>query len=976
MTSNAKSMISYFRSAIAAQLNNNIDFKKTEDYKIISSSELEQGVIQEAAAIFEEINKPLGKKKEKIVSLQVIIAAKTLQTIISDAQKTDENAEELMGIFFIPAILNIDGTLSFDAENKRIPWFPRELLDPILEVPIAIGKAVDFDTCLEEQMGLLHKIESWEDYKTYYKRIFKDVCKAEFSSDSIPNLQTNGDCRLDKNMYLFEDSTVNASFHIQALNNILLEDELAESPLMENFLDNGKRPLRALVENISEKMSDHLGQMSGEYALSPSQREAINHFTSMKAGEILAVNGPPGTGKTTLLQSIVANLFVEHALKRDLPPVIFAASTNNQAVTNIIESFGSVKAAGIQFLEKRWVKQVTSFATYLPKASALDDSEKKGFQCTTQRGENFVENIDSETNIEQSTEYFLQQFNGYFQSNVKEISACQTFLWTRMNKLREEKNTLLNFFDTLKQYEMDGLTLYPYIQKISNLVDKKKNEIMTCGTRSNEWKAHFRTIPFFYRLFHRISFCAKRISAECQLFRNADESFLAEPFHLNDILNAYADRKRLLEQQLRELREKSAQFERKKEELENSVANLKTWGVDLEKASEELSALSLDDFNQLLDTKLRYVLFWLAVHYYESRWLQGECSLSEKQKGTNYPNVIKNFYHRLCMLTPCLVSTFYMLPKHLQVYDKPNKTYLFNYIDLLIVDEAGQVSPEVAAPSFSLAKKALVVGDVHQIAPVWGIANALDKSLAIEKGVIANAAKFDILQKSGLNCSESSVMAVASNRCDYQRYSEQRGLFLSEHRRCYDEIISYCNELVYGGKLQPLRGSGSSNKTRSMPQWPQMGHIEVATSKSKRSGTSRINLQEADAVAKWISRHYEGIRRAFPNDSQQELIGVITPFKAQVTCIKRALARISSHTGEITVGTIHTFQGAERRIILMSTVYGAEDGCFFIDKNKSLMNVAVSRAKDHFFVFGSMDCLQNGKTSASGLLKKSLLPLK
>lgn len=37
--------------------------------------------------------------------------------------------------------------------------------------------------------------------------------------------------------------------------------------------------------------------------------------------------------------------------------------------------------------------------------------------------------------------------------------------------------------------------------------------------------------------------------------------------------------------------------------------------------------------------------------------------------------------------------------------------YLFNHIDLLIVDEAGQVLPEVAGPSFALAKRALVIAD-------------------------------------------------------------------------------------------------------------------------------------------------------------------------------------------------------------------------------------------------------------------------
>ena len=54
----------------------------------------------------------------------------------------------------------------------------------------------------------------------------------------------------------------------------------------------------------------------------------------------------------------------------------------------------------------------------------------------------------------------------------------------------------------------------------------------------------------------------------------------------------------------------------------------------------------------------------------------------------------------------------------------------------------------------------------------------------------------------------------------------------------------------------------------------------------------------------------------------------------------------------------------------MSTVYGSLDGCYFINMNKSLLNVAVSRAKDSFLVFGDINCLDKTVDSPSGLLRK------
>ena len=56
----------------------------------------------------------------------------------------------------------------------------------------------------------------------------------------------------------------------------------------------------------------------------------------------------------------------------------------------------------------------------------------------------------------------------------------------------------------------------------------------------------------------------------------------------------------------------------------------------------------------------------------------------------------------------------------------------------------------------------------------------------------------------------------------------------------------------------------------------------------------------------------------------------------------------------------------------MSTTYGREDGCFFIDYNKNLMNVAVSRAEDSFLIFGDVNCLKDEEQSPSGLLKKHI----
>ncbi|MEC0342075.1 MULTISPECIES: DEAD/DEAH box helicase [Bacillus] len=183
----------------------------------------------------------------------------------------------------------------------------------------------------------------------------------------------------------------------------------------------------------------------------------------------------------------------------------------------------------------------------------------------------------------------------------------------------------------------------------------------------------------------------------------------------------------------------------------------------------------------------------------------------------------------------------------------------------------------------------------------------------------------------------------------------------------------YCNKLVYKGKLEPMRGRAGEDDEFPLAQLsiPPLGHIQVDSQQSSKKAGSRYNEIEARAIAAWINEHFYKIRNAYHKDNPESVIGIITPFKMQVRAIKRALS--PDIKPFIDVGTVHTFQGGERRVIIMSTVYGKSDGCFFIDANKSLLNVAVSRAKDSFLVMGDMNCLSDSANKPSGLLKKMLL---
>jgi hypothetical protein len=62
---------------------------------------------------------------------------------------------------------------------------------------------------------------------------------------------------------------------------------------------------------------------------------------------------------------------------------VIATSTNNQAVTNIIEAFGKDFATGSGPMAGRWLPDIKSFGAYFPsssrKAEAAKNTRRKTF---------------------------------------------------------------------------------------------------------------------------------------------------------------------------------------------------------------------------------------------------------------------------------------------------------------------------------------------------------------------------------------------------------------------------------------------------------------------------------------------------------------------------------------------------------------------------------------------------------------------
>lgn len=120
-------------------------------------------------------------------------------------------------------------------------------------------------------------------------------------------------------------------------------------------------PIRFDNDEYSEAGKLHLGQMNNMYPLSRSQRKALLTWQKYESVEdIMVVNGPPGTGKTTLIQSIIASKIVQSAIEADKPFIALCCASTHKAVTNIIDSFNGGNVANIRYLP-----EMTGYASYV-----------------------------------------------------------------------------------------------------------------------------------------------------------------------------------------------------------------------------------------------------------------------------------------------------------------------------------------------------------------------------------------------------------------------------------------------------------------------------------------------------------------------------------------------------------------------------------------------------------------------------------
>jgi superfamily I DNA and/or RNA helicase len=239
-------------------------------------------------------------------------------------------------------------------------------------------------------------------------------------------------------------------------------------------------------EMFNEENSTFTGQLkinrnnNGFFSLNNEQRLFIRTISD-GVSDVLALNGPPGTGKTTVLQSVIATLVVKSITDGNCEmPIIFGLAATNQAKNNIIDGFKIKNILSDNYnksiLSQRWIKfeglNELDYGIQLnPKGSdkGIDYLAKDMQKVFLENNEHFfIENfkkleIDSLINEIKRYDIILKDnFKCSIKQNdilnVKDIESAQSIikkliieLNNQLKKVENKKNKVLNNFKNNSQ---------------------------------------------------------------------------------------------------------------------------------------------------------------------------------------------------------------------------------------------------------------------------------------------------------------------------------------------------------------------------------------------------------------------------------------------------------------------------------------------------------------------------------------------
>lgn len=715
-----------------------------------------------------------------------------------------------------------------------------------------------------------------------------------------------------------------------------------------------------------------------QYGLSLLQTCAVNIVNDKEKHPVVAVNGPPGTGKTTLLKDVIAERFVERTIqllaaestdnrwlvsdkarKTILNAAIVIASSNNKAVENI-----SMELPSLAKIYEQYHAEIGYF-----KEQAQPD--EWGLFCAV-LGNSSNRKAFCDQRLNTVIRYFkgLSNYMGLsplvnFQLKKKPQAACNGILLNYFSSL-QSKNKLAAFTSAIAANEKfivskhkEFLTAFNVaLEKVcsghlplSNFVDK------WCALDEVSWNESLEALTHLSQVWWKAGLWKEELQTN---YKDSKANF-------NELLARHQNA-------VRDINE--GHFEQWGLNTHEHLMTKEAFNVqaDEDELTAEARLQKASPLGSSAINQLRSELFMAALAVNESLIkLNATALLADFE---HLPNLINGHYQSkentpsheklwslLFLIFPVVSTSLSSVESQFRLMQKKAT------IGLAILDEAGQAVNFHAVGLLQRSQQALIVGDPIQLEPVVPLQGEIDRGIAAD--FIAVSTTDDQCQWGDrFLVSQSSAQLLADRAGPIKAVIGDRevGLPLLVHRRCNEPMFSIANSIAYDDKMVLATAPYNWKAVSS-------GWLNIVEPKESIKSVRYNNHTEANAafeLLRFLVEHQPHMAKGG--------IYIITPFTHMRSELKKhwnSLYQQAENKGWMTqaaqlnnkdsatvasfandnIGTVHTFQGKEASVVIFclaaSQVRSTTGGIKWVNSKPNLINVAVTRAKHHLFIVGN-----------------------
>jgi len=876
----------------------------------------------------------------------------------------------------------------------------------------------------------------WTQLATTSKAIKKDSSKLARISDIDEDIETSSE--IDEEEESSDDDSllpILNSFYIEDIEKALIAvAEGRGGKALEEYLSTNQckhadlytqEGLKLIIERLQPTLLPLARWPSApQHNMSLMQQFAINTaIKELDNGGILSVNGPPGTGKTTLLRDLVAHNLVERAkilsnfsnvtetIDKDGFLVealggfeMVVASSNNAAVENISRELPQLKSLGDEFKGFNYLKPVANqlaakrkfkrkfgkkehncyfplkaeeqcwgvIAAALGKYGNRDEFGQRFFF-----DEHYIRN--SPEIARRTPEYdFLNFFNWKHHISTQTFSDAAKKFKQALNKVTTVQDELIKLAEliTFRAQNSEPDFVADHQHKLIQVTEQY--ESTATELRELEQERQFTKESLEVELLQSKQLNSKKWGFIARIFRR--KHYLSHKRQIEENLASQLTIKKKSAALSHAIFQKNKLLPELKQQQEVAIRNLaqaklqyQTKMNELNKLLQAYPSISIPDLNTPINSpELQRNAFWQNVEINRARselfaeamnlhqaWLKEAASKTSLQ---NTLETMSKFLKRPAEFARPMNywrTLFMMVPVVSTTFASLGR--MFNGVS---TSELGWLMIDEAGQAIPQA----AVGGLLRAKRVLVVGDPLQiEPVFTTPPSLVKYICEALLGSDGddWNPSICSVQQIAdranSYGCSLEIMNKPTwiGIPLWVHRRCIEPMFSLANKIAYDNRM--IHGDDSDKiKSRILSENFE-NHWRIS------GGLCTVKQHKAELEQDTI----ELISKLLDKGHELSSIYVISPFKIVKTELSQAIGSLQEHLPtkvrdlknwrKNNIGTVHTFQGKENDIVIL--VLGCDPsnkgGAAWASSKPNLLNVAVTRAKKNIFVVGDLQVWQS-----------------